>query len=170
VTPARFGSFALKAVAVCVGGGAVVGAATWSLVGAVVERDIERLAFVPVIAFYALPITIPFGIVSGLVAAAIVNAISRGEYKLVGRDAWVRVGTVAGACLGAACPLFMAMAGFGVRSAEDAFLWGGVGGAGGAACGGIVAWLGWREVTRFPESAGGTRIAGASDERSARDA
>ena len=144
----RVGVLLAKSVAVCVAVGATVGAAAWLTAGALVDGEAARLAYLPIITFYALPIAIPFGALSGVIGALAVAAVSWWKRPPPSRTAWVYIGGIAGLAVGATCPAFLWASGFGMETMAEVTFWAIVGAAAGGTCGLAVGWLGWNEVRR----------------------
>src|SRR5687768_503419 len=107
ISGARVAVVLAKSVAVCVALGATIGAVAWLAIAAMVDGDAGPLRYLPVIAFYALPIAVPFGALAGVIGALALVAVSRWKRPAPGRTAWLSIGMVVGLAVGATCPAFL---------------------------------------------------------------
>jgi hypothetical protein len=128
-----------KSVAVCVIGGAVFGSTAWALIMAGSTGNTEVLSALPVLPFYALPITVPFGTLAGVVGALIGWQAQGAAWRPATKTGWVSLGAAAGLLLGAAAPIFLTILGFSILKTDEILFWTGTGGATGAVCGGLLA-------------------------------
>jgi hypothetical protein len=144
--------------------GSLIGAAAFTLVnfGASGGSATDLLRAYAALLLYSLLVTVPFGGVSGLVAALIIIALGRGSYRGASLQRWLRGGATFGAAVGLACPLFLAILGFAGDSGsvlEWCLFYGVTGSFSGALVGVTLGALGWREFgAAIADSA--THIAG----------
>jgi hypothetical protein len=147
----------------CIAAGSVIGAAAFTIVnlGASGGSALDLLRAYAVSLLYSLLVTVPFGGVSGLVAALIIIALGKGSYRGASLQRWLRAGGAFGAAVGLACPMLLAVLGFegDSRSVFEWFLFYGVtGSVAGAVVGMALGALGWREFGAATVNAA-TRIA-----------
>ena len=142
----RSGVLLLKSIGICVMAGMVGGAAGFLVIQAIDDGDWgAAIVSWPATAFFAVPIAAPFGVVCGVIATGVLEALLHSSFRGSSRMAWLALGGALGATLGVACPFFLRTLGFGIEGASEVVLWAGTGAVAGVCCGLLLGWLGWDE-------------------------
>jgi hypothetical protein len=142
----RSGTLLIKSVAICVFGGVLAGAAGYSIIEA--TRDGKWSELFSSWAFYSLfgfPVGGAFGVLCGVLAAGVLEALVRSSFRASSRKAWLAFGGAVGAIAGVVCPFVLRAQGFNVNGANEVVQWGGTGAIAGVCCGLLLGWLGWVE-------------------------
>jgi len=130
---------------VCVAVGSVVGAAMFGAAGVARGAGADAIRAVPLLVVYSLPITVPFGTISGVLAAFVISVLGLSSLRGASFRRWLRAGVASGGAVGAVCPAFLALGGFGAAGLTGAAFSVVAGAVAGMVSGAIVSWLGWRE-------------------------
>jgi hypothetical protein len=130
---------------VCITAGSVIGAAGFACLALAAGAGPDVVRGFPILVLYTLPITIPFGTLAGVVAAFAIARLGTGAFRDAVLARWLRSGSLVGGALGSAAPAFVMLIGFGGASLIDWLFYLLTGGAAGAAAGGLLGAIGWRE-------------------------
>jgi len=109
--------------------------------------SLRNVLMSPFMAFFALPMTSPFGGLCGVLATLVVLTISRSNVHPIRRAALVLLGCVVGLLLGICFPLFLSALGFSNDLYSMAFL-ATLGAAAGATAGALIGHIAWGEFQR----------------------
>ena len=138
-----FGSMAVRSVAICSLGGAVVGSFFYVVLTAIWTRSVYGLPWLLWLPFYALLVTVPLGVVYGLAGALAAWLLRRRALAPRERSSWTLVAGCIGALLATTVPTLLTLVDLGPREWEMRVLWTAISCGTGGVCGGLVGWQTW---------------------------
>jgi len=157
IPAARIPILILKCCAVCIVLGSLVGGIGVGLgmefagaLGVTPYKEspsLRNLLMSPAMAFFALPMTIPFGSFCGVAASVVVLNISYWDVHPIGKTKLALIGAATGFLFGICCPMFLVALGF-QRDRYFVAIIGALGAVAGAIAGAVIGLIAWKEFQR----------------------
>ena len=141
----KFERLLIKSIRICVFGGTLFGASTWTLWRIVEGNDVSHILYLPVVVFTAIiPTTLIVGIVFGAIAAGLASFLATTPFILNPMTIWCGAGALAGAAL-SVIPLRVLLR---ISELQNPLLWFTVLGVAGFGCGLLVGRSAWHEFRK----------------------
>ena len=109
--------------------------------------SLRDLLMSPAMAFFALPITIPFGSFCGVAAAVVVLNIAGWDVHPIGKTKLTLIGAATGFLFGICCPMLLIALGF-QKDRYFVAIIGALGAVAGAIAGAVIGLIAWSEFQR----------------------